>query len=633
MESYSILDPKSPGNGAQAAVTGGGSKSVELHPEQSVQQNISSRGAPASVSAALAAARAETTATLTAANLASAQLTAASHAAGVRFPGEDGGRSLAEMAQRDLDAALQLLADRAQYITGASGAAIALRRYGKNDMLCRASTGSNAPELGALLSTEFGLSGESVRTRQPLRCDDAERDARVNREVCREMGIASVVVMPVVNDDEVLGVFELFSGKANAFGARDVSAVERLSEMVETAVRLAQATERLPERLKMPEVEEAEILEDQVLDGYAPDEFSLDETILEGAVEAKAGPSENIPTLSQDAREEAAPSGDQTVGAAPEAVKAMASEGVPENVGASQAAAPQSEAEPVAAPEVVPPKKKLFWSAAVNPAVDAGKLEEPDQSHVPPVLRSLHKCAACGFPVSAGRVLCVECEEKKWRGQLRVPKPVAPRQGAVAAIAQPSLGASGAEAPKGNNDSIAALEALHPPKTGSASSLGLASSPGSASAAPPAKGPALASGSGLSNGPVAVAPRTEVRAFAAAAQSTAGGAAMPSTQRASSSASPAVAASSAAILAPTPLKGKESKELASSSSSIASGPATSIAVRESAAPPPLTAKVPSPEFVLSAGLEPSQSWLAANKYMIGALLVVTAVVVAVLVLR
>src|ERR1700689_764893 len=168
----------------------------------------------------------------------------------MRFPGEDGGRSLAEMAQRDLDAALQLLADRAQYITGASGAAIAIRREGKNDMLCRASTGSNVPELGALLSTEFGLSGESVRTRRPLRCDDAERDPRVNREGCRELGIASVVVMPVVNDDEVLGVFELFSGKVNAFGERDLSAVQRLSEMVETAVRLAEAAEKLPERLK-----------------------------------------------------------------------------------------------------------------------------------------------------------------------------------------------------------------------------------------------------------------------------------------------------------------------------------------------------------------------------------------------
>src|ERR1700733_5576559 len=107
----------------------------------------------------------------------------------LRFPGEDGGRSLQEMAQRDLDAALQLLAERAQYITGASGAAIALRHIGQHDMLCRATSGPNAPELGALLSTEFGLSGESVRTQQSLRCDNAEIDGRVNRESCRDLGI------------------------------------------------------------------------------------------------------------------------------------------------------------------------------------------------------------------------------------------------------------------------------------------------------------------------------------------------------------------------------------------------------------------------------------------------------------
>jgi hypothetical protein len=64
---------------------------------------------------------------------------------GPRFPGEDGGRSLAEMAHSDLDAALQLLAERAQYITGASGVAIALRRGEHNDMLCRASAGSMPP--------------------------------------------------------------------------------------------------------------------------------------------------------------------------------------------------------------------------------------------------------------------------------------------------------------------------------------------------------------------------------------------------------------------------------------------------------------------------------------------------------
>lgn len=332
--------------------------------------------------------------------LAAAQARAAV-AAAVHFPGEDSGRSLADMAQRDLDAALQLLADRAQYITGASGAAIALRRNGRDDMLCRASVGSNAPELGALLSTEFGLSGESVRTRQLLRCDDAERDARVNREVCRQMGIASVLVMPVVNDDQVLGVFELFSGKANAFGERDLSAVQRLSEMVETAVQLAHATENLPEQLSQRESSVAEAIHPEVFEGQflgdlvveeskEPHDLQSVETIAASALESPvAGPVPRVPDVDPKAIL-ATPQTQAAVSAAPSApMPATAS----------------------------PAKKLLFWSAATDG--DAPKSGNADQSHVPPVLRGLRKCEACGFPISAGRVLCVECEEKKWRGQLR----------------------------------------------------------------------------------------------------------------------------------------------------------------------------------------------------------------------
>jgi hypothetical protein len=66
-----------------------------------------------------------------------------------------------------------------------------------------------------------------------------------------------------------------------------------------------------------------------------------------------------------------------------------------------------------------PGKKPLFWSAPVNAETDTPMARDVDQSHVPPVLRDLRKCVACGFPISTGRLLCVECEEKKWRGQLR----------------------------------------------------------------------------------------------------------------------------------------------------------------------------------------------------------------------
>src|SRR6184192_2097738 len=161
----------------------------------------------------------------------------------LRFPAEDGGKSLSEMAERDLDATLQLLTERAQYITGAAGAAIALREG--DEMICRASSGQSAPELGARLQVNSGLSGESVRTRQILRCDNAETDPRVNQESCRLLGIASVVVMPLMREQEVNGVFELLSDRAYAFEERDLAALERLAQMIQTAIEHAEAARRV----------------------------------------------------------------------------------------------------------------------------------------------------------------------------------------------------------------------------------------------------------------------------------------------------------------------------------------------------------------------------------------------------
>jgi GAF domain len=251
-----------------------------------------------------------------------AQATSPLHA-GLHFPAEDRGESLAAMAQRDLDAALQLLAERAQYITSASGAAIALRRTAEPDMLCRASAGTNAPELGALLSSESGLSGESVRMKQVMRCDDASRDARVNKEGCRQLGIASVVVVPILSQDEVLGVFELFAGSPHAFGDRDVDALRRLGQMVETAVRQAEAAQA---QMAL---------------------FAQAEAAKEAELSAAARP--------------------------------------------------------------------RMWSATEAPA--SATVIDTGSALAPPSLRNLRECKACGFPVSDGRELCVECEERKWRGQ------------------------------------------------------------------------------------------------------------------------------------------------------------------------------------------------------------------------
>ena len=317
-----------------------------------------------------------------------------------QFPGEDGGQSLARMAQNDLDAALQLLAERAQYITGASGAAIALRRGEHADMLCRASAGSNAPELGALLSMEYGLSGESVRTRQALRCDDTETDARVNREGCRELGIASVVVMPIVSEQRVLGVFELFSGKPRAFAERDLSALQRLGEMVETAVKHAEAAQNLPE-----------VLESAGGARQLPQATAVESAPVEPAAISK----DLAPVVEQVVKPLVVK---QSVVKQPVIKHKDTLLPEPGDTVLEKTKVEKAEAGPVE-------KKPLFWSAALQSQPIAGHAEEIARPiPVPAEMRNLQKCKACGFPVSQGRTFCVECEEKRWRGQ-RLPQPVA----------------------------------------------------------------------------------------------------------------------------------------------------------------------------------------------------------------
>jgi hypothetical protein len=65
----------------------------------------------------------------------------------------------------------------------------------------------------------------------------------------------------------------------------------------------------------------------------------------------------------------------------------------------------------------------LLWFAALQIHAKIQEGEEIAPS-VAPEPANLQKCQACGFPVSQGRNLCVECEEKKWRGQkIPVPSP------------------------------------------------------------------------------------------------------------------------------------------------------------------------------------------------------------------
>jgi TonB family protein len=146
-------------------------------------------------------------------------------------------------AQLALEIILNEIVEQGCLATGASGVAIALEK--NNELECRATTGLTAPELGAPLDTGQGLSGECIRTREVQICNDTETDSRVDARASRELGVRSVIVLPLVRGTELLGVLEAFSTKRGAFGERDqrtlVALTRRVLQNIEHASRWSAA--------------------------------------------------------------------------------------------------------------------------------------------------------------------------------------------------------------------------------------------------------------------------------------------------------------------------------------------------------------------------------------------------------
>ncbi len=256
----------------------------------------------------------------------------------------NGGRALEET---ELDSALQLLVERAQYITGATGTALALPQG--EEMVCRASAGASAPAVGVRLQVRSGLTGESIARRQLLRCDNAETDPRVNLETCRALGIASIVVLPLLRrSGEVRGLFELFSDHPYAFEERDLIALERMADLTLTALDMAEQRQN-----------------------FAPAPGSrLEPGKL---VESPAATATSVPQAAA----------------------------VPPQV-------------PLPLPLSVPASGSLNSELAEPPVLsgEAPVISPPEAAPVPEAMLRVQKCPSCGFPISEGRTLCLDCELK-----------------------------------------------------------------------------------------------------------------------------------------------------------------------------------------------------------------------------
>jgi TonB family protein len=143
-----------------------------------------------------------------------------------------------------LDLVLNEVVEQARLATGATGAALGLIRDG--EMVCRATTGPDAPDLGVRFEITTGLTGECLQTGKIQQCDDTEIDPRVNGEACRSLGVRSILVLPLAEGNGPFGILEVFSSRPKAFRERDVRILQVVARHVVESKRAAEVAAAPP---------------------------------------------------------------------------------------------------------------------------------------------------------------------------------------------------------------------------------------------------------------------------------------------------------------------------------------------------------------------------------------------------
>jgi len=137
-------------------------------------------------------------------------------------------------AENGLQPSINVIAERAQTLTRATGAAIALRKG--SEIVCRARTGRTAPDLGVRLQTDSGISAECVRTGEVVLCHDAQRNPQVDLTSCHRLGARSILAAPLRHFRRTLGIFEVLSSAPYAFNHSDVATMQLLASMIVAAI-------------------------------------------------------------------------------------------------------------------------------------------------------------------------------------------------------------------------------------------------------------------------------------------------------------------------------------------------------------------------------------------------------------
>ncbi|HEX2250018.1 MAG TPA: PAS domain S-box protein [Gemmatimonadales bacterium] len=144
----------------------------------------------------------------------------------------------------DSETVMRVIAERSQGLTGASG--VVIESVEGDDLVPLIHVGTEAPRL----SLSSSLSGLAVRTGELQRCDDTLTDARIGHEAYRDLGVRSILVMPLRDEQRIHGVLKVVSTEPNAFTDRAAKALRLLGGLMGAALSHAAAFEARQARLE-----------------------------------------------------------------------------------------------------------------------------------------------------------------------------------------------------------------------------------------------------------------------------------------------------------------------------------------------------------------------------------------------
>jgi PAS domain S-box-containing protein len=138
----------------------------------------------------------------------------------------------------DIEKVMQRVVSLTPGLTNGTGAVIELVEG--DDLVYRAASGPAAEHIGKRVKFAGSLSGEAVRKREVMRCDDTDTDARVDRAACRAIGIRSMIVAPLMDGTHAIGGLKTYATRAGAFDDLDTYTIQLLAGMTSSALMLAE---------------------------------------------------------------------------------------------------------------------------------------------------------------------------------------------------------------------------------------------------------------------------------------------------------------------------------------------------------------------------------------------------------